>query len=169
MTTIGLVLTAYSTSLADLLLWRSITAVGYGIVYVTTQAYITVFVSTNEGTQGQAMFLASFFTGSLSGAAIGGILVDRLGFSTTFLLSAGLSATAALYVVRSLGDETGRTVARKSLLLADSRRCCGTGTSRSSRSCPPSRPRSRLPAFFTIPCPSTSKVSATASPSPGAS
>jgi len=36
------------------------------------QAYITVFVSTEEGTQGQAMFLASFFTGSLSGAAIGG-------------------------------------------------------------------------------------------------
>jgi hypothetical protein len=56
MTTIGLVLTAFSTSLADLLLWRSITAVGYGIVYVTTQAYITVFVSTKEGTQGQAMF-----------------------------------------------------------------------------------------------------------------
>ena len=67
MTTIGLVLTAFSTSLADLLLWRSITAVGYGIVYVTTQAYITVFVSTKEGTQGRAMFLASFFTGSLSG------------------------------------------------------------------------------------------------------
>src|SRR5713101_3035640 len=119
MTTIGLVLTAYSTSLADLLLWRSITAVGYGIVYVTTQAYITVFVSTKEGTQGQAMFLASFFAGSLSGAAIGGILVDRLGFSTTFLLSAGLSATAALYVLRSLGDETGRTAAKKALTLAD--------------------------------------------------
>jgi predicted MFS family arabinose efflux permease len=119
MTTIGLVLTAYSTSLADLLLWRSITAVGYGIVYVTTQAYITVFVSTEEGTQGQAMFLTSFFTGSLAGAAIGGILVDRLGFAMTFLLSAGLSAIAALYVLRSLGDETGRTVARKTLALAD--------------------------------------------------
>ena len=119
MTTIGLALTAYSTSLADLLLWRSITAVGYGIVYVTTQAYIAVFVSTKEGTQGQAMFLASFFAGSLSGAAIGGILVDRLGFSTTFLLSAGLSATAALYVLHSLGDETGRTVARRSLVLGD--------------------------------------------------
>jgi predicted MFS family arabinose efflux permease len=119
MTTIGLVLTAYSTSLADLLLWRSITAVGYGIVYVTTQAYITVFVSAKEGTQGQAMFLASFFTGSLSGAAIGGILVDRLGFAMTFLLSAGLSAAAALYVLRSLGDETGRPVASKTPKLQD--------------------------------------------------
>ena len=119
MTTIGLFLTAYSTSLADLLLWRSITAVGYGIVYVTTQAYITVFVPTKERTQGQAMFLASFFTGSLSGAAIGGILVDRLGFAMTFLLSAGLSAAAALYVLRSLGDETGRTVASKAPKLAD--------------------------------------------------
>ncbi|PWT91025.1 MAG: hypothetical protein C5B56_04485 [Proteobacteria bacterium] len=119
MTTIGLVLTAYSTSLTDLLLWRSITAVGYGIVYVTTQAYITVSVSTKEGTRGQAMFLTSFFTGSLSGAAIGGILVDRLGFSMTFVLSAGLSAIAALYVLRSLGDESGRTVARKPLALGD--------------------------------------------------
>lgn len=119
MTTIGLVLTAYSTSLADLLLWRSITAVGYGIVYVTTQAYITVFVSTKEATQGQAMFLTSFFTGSLSGAAIGGILVDRLGFAMTFLLSAGLSAIAALYVLRSLSDETARTVTRRTLALAD--------------------------------------------------
>jgi predicted MFS family arabinose efflux permease len=119
MTTIGLVLTAYSTSLADLLVWRSITAVGYGIVYVTTQAYITVFVSAKEGTQGQAMFLTSFFTGSLSGAAIGGILVDRLGFAMTFLLSAALSAAAALYVLRSLGDETGRTMASKTPKLAD--------------------------------------------------
>jgi predicted MFS family arabinose efflux permease len=119
MTTIGLVLTAYSTSLVDLLLWRSITAVGYGIVYVTTQAYITVSVSAKEGTQGQAMFLASFFTGSLSGAAIGGILVDRLGFAMTFLLSAGLSAAAALYVLRSLGDETGRTVVSKAPKLAE--------------------------------------------------
>jgi MFS family permease len=105
-TTLGLILTAYSTTLVDLLAWRSVTAVGYGIVYVTTQAYITVNVPASERTRGQAMFLASFFAGSLSGAAIGGILVDRLGFGKTFLLSALLSATAALFVMRFLGAET---------------------------------------------------------------
>jgi len=118
-TTIGLVLTAYATSMIDLLLWRSLTAIGYGIVYVTTQTYITLNVPATERTRGMAMFLASFFAGSLSGAAIGGILVDRLGFTMTFLLSALLSATAALYVLRFLRREDGEIVAKKSLAVTD--------------------------------------------------
>ena len=118
-TTAGLILTAYSTSIVDLLLWRSITAVGYGIVYVTTQAYITTYIPPAERTRGQAMFLASFFAGSLSGAAIGGILVDRLGYQMTFLFSAGLSAITAAYVSRFLGNEIGQAVAKKGLALAD--------------------------------------------------
>ena len=118
-TTIGLVLTAYSFSMIDLILWRSITAVGYGIVYVTSQAYITTHVPPAERTRGQAMFLASFFAGSLSGAAIGGILVDRLGFKTTFILSGALSALAAIYVLRFLGKEVVPAAARKGTSMAD--------------------------------------------------
>ncbi len=118
-TTAGLILTAYSTGLVDLLLWRSLTAVGYGIVYVTTQAYITTYIPPAERTRGQAMFLASFFAGSLSGAAIGGILVDRLGFQMTFLFSAGLSAIAAVFVARFLGNEAMQASTKKRLSLAD--------------------------------------------------
>jgi MFS family permease len=118
-TTIGLVLTAYATSMVDLLLWRSLTAIGYGIVYVTTQTYITLNMPVAERTRGIAMFMASFFAGSLSGAAIGGILVDRLGFTMTFLLSALLSATAALYVLHFLRREDSEVAAKKSLALAD--------------------------------------------------
>jgi MFS family permease len=118
-TTAGLILTAYSTSIVDLLLWRSVTAVGYGIVYVTAQAYITTYIPPSERTRGQAMFLASFFAGSLSGAAIGGILVDRLGYQMTFLFSAGLSAFAAIYVSRFLGNDVSQPTAPKRLTLAD--------------------------------------------------
>ncbi|MBX9847386.1 MAG: MFS transporter [Xanthobacteraceae bacterium] len=119
-TTAGLILTAYSTSLLDLVIWRSLTAVGYGIVYVTTQAYITTYVAPAERTRGQAAFLASFFAGSLSGAAIGGILVDRLGFQMTFLFSAGLSAMTAIYVARFLGNEVVQAASpKKRLTLSD--------------------------------------------------
>ena len=118
-TTAGLILTAYSTSLSDLLIWRSLTAVGYGIVYVTTQAYITTYIPPAERTRGQAMFLASFFAGSLSGAAIGGILVDRLGYQMTFLFSAGLSAIAAIYVAHFLGNEVMQAAQKKRLALSD--------------------------------------------------
>jgi MFS family permease len=118
-TTAGLILTAYSTSLLDLVVWRSLTAVGYGIVYVTTQAYITINIAPAERTRGQAAFLASFFAGSLSGAAIGGILVDRLGFQMTFLSSAGLSAMTAIYVSRFLGNEVVQAAPRKRLTTSD--------------------------------------------------
>src|SRR5262245_34522884 len=118
-TTIGLILTAYAGSMLELLLWRSLTAVGYGIVYVTTQTYITLNMPASERTRGMALFMASFFAGSLSGAAIGGILVDRLGFSMTFLLSGLLSATAALYVIRFLRREDGKLVEKRGLGVAD--------------------------------------------------
>ncbi len=99
-TTVGLVLTAYAASIVEIMLWRSLTAVGYGIVFVTAQAYISANTPVAERTRGMALFLTSFFAGSLSGAAIGGILVDRLGYVLTFLLSAVLSAAAVLFVMR---------------------------------------------------------------------
>ncbi len=137
------------------LAWRSVTAVGYGTVYVTTQTYITVNIPADERTRGMAFFLASFFAGSLSGAAIGGILVDRLGFQMTFLLSAALSAMAAVYVLRFLRTEVvaGPGRAEEELWPCRiSRRCSSTSSLRSLRSCLRSRPRSRSRASCTIRC-----------------
>jgi len=118
-TTLGLVLTAFSESMLHLLLWRSLTAIGYGLVYVTTQAYITAHFPPAERTRGQALFLTTFFAGSLCGAAIGGILVDRLGFEKTFLLSGGLSAVASFYVLRFMNKSAGQTTTKKTLALSD--------------------------------------------------
>lgn len=101
-TTAGLVLTALAQSLFDLLLWRSLTALGYGLVFITAQGYVTANTPPAQRTRGMAVFLSSFFAGSLSGSAIGGILADRLGYSPTILLSALLSAAAAVFIVRFL-------------------------------------------------------------------
>ncbi|MCA3357817.1 MAG: MFS transporter [Roseomonas sp.] len=118
-TTLGLVLTAFADSMLQLLLWRSLTAIGYGLVYVTTQAYITSHFPPAERTRGQALFLTTFFAGSLCGAAIGGILVDRLGFEKTFLLSGGLSAVASFYVLRFMSKTVAHSRTSKGLGLSD--------------------------------------------------
>lgn len=118
-TTAGLLLTAFAGSMTQLLLWRSLTAIGYGLVYVTTQAYITAHFPQAERTRGQALFLTTFFAGSLCGAAIGGILVDRLGFEKTFLVSGGLSAIASIYVLRFMSKGAGQSSGKKSLGLSD--------------------------------------------------
>jgi MFS family permease/HAMP domain-containing protein len=99
-TTAGLILTACAQTLYDLLMWRSLTALGYGLVFITAQSYITNNTPVTQRTKGMAVFLSTFFAGSLSGSAIGGILSDRLGASSTIFLSALLSVTAGLVVLR---------------------------------------------------------------------
>ncbi|MDQ8021137.1 MAG: MFS transporter [Moraxellaceae bacterium] len=101
-TTLGLVLTGLSQDFYQLLLWRSLTAIGFGAVFVTAQSYITSHTPPEQRTRGMAVFLSTFFAGSLAGASIGGILADRLGYDNTFLVSAVLSALAAIFVMRFL-------------------------------------------------------------------
>jgi predicted MFS family arabinose efflux permease len=105
--------------MTELLLWRSVTAVGYGTVFVTTQTFVTNSTVPTERTRAMAMFLATFFAGSLSGAAIGGILVDRLGYRTTFILSALLSAAAVLFAMRFLNYDRSTSAAKKGLEFVD--------------------------------------------------
>ncbi len=106
-TTAGLILTACAQSLYDLLLWRSLTALGYGLVFITAQSYVTNNTPPAQRTRGMAVFLSSFFAGSLSGSAIGGILSDRLGYGHTILLSALLSAASAVFILQFLPTNPG--------------------------------------------------------------
>lgn len=112
-TAIGLTLTGMARTVYDLLLWRSVTAVGYGIVYITCQGYVTDNTTPQNRTRGMAMFLSGFFSGSLCGAAIGGILADRIGFRTTFFVSAGLSLVSALFVFYFLHDHSKDALSTK--------------------------------------------------------
>lgn len=117
-TAVGLVLTGMAHGLYDLLVWRSITALGYGIVFITCQGYVTDHSGPKNRARGMAMFLAGFFSGSLCGAAIGGILAERIGYSMTFFLSAVLAVAAAVFVARFIEDaprESNAPVRRLSL------------------------------------------------------
>ncbi|OOV87760.1 MFS transporter [Oceanospirillum linum] len=100
LTAVGLLLTAWCDNLWQLLIVRSITAVGYGVVFITAQGYVTDNTTVENRTRGMAMFLSGFFSGSLCGAAIGGILSDRIGFEATFMLSATLSLVSAVFVMQ---------------------------------------------------------------------
>lgn len=112
-TTVGLLLTATAGSLAQLLVWRSLTAVGYGLAFITTQSYISVNTPPAQKTKAMATFISTFFAGSLSGSAIGGILADRIGYSSTILLSGLLSAAAAFVVMRFIHGSDAAAAPRR--------------------------------------------------------
>lgn len=100
LTAVGLVLTGMAQDVLQLLIWRSVTAVGYGIVFITAQSYVIDHTDPENRTKGMAIFLSAFFSGSLCGVAIGAILADRVGFELTFYLSALFSLLSALFVAR---------------------------------------------------------------------
>lgn len=103
-TATGLALTALAQDIIQLILVRSLTAVGYGMVYITAQSYVADHTTTRDRTKGMATFLGGFFSGSLCGAALGGILADRIGYQATFGLSALMSLMAAAFVYRFIGQ-----------------------------------------------------------------
>ncbi len=98
-TAFGLVATALSPNLELLLIARALTAIGYGVVFISAQGYVTDTTNTQNRTKGMSTFLSAFFSGSLCGAAIGGVLADKLGYSMTFLLAATLAVIGVILVI----------------------------------------------------------------------
>lgn len=98
-TAFGLVATALSPNLELLLIARALTAVGYGVVFISAQGYVTDTTNTQNRTKGMSTFLSAFFSGSLCGAAIGGVLADKLGYSMTFLLAATMAVIGVILVI----------------------------------------------------------------------
>ncbi|MDA9556435.1 MFS transporter [Vibrio sp.] len=109
-TAIGLTITAFVTNIEILLLTRAITAVGYGIVFISAQGYVSDTTTDKNRTKGMATFLSSFFSGSLCGAAIGGILADKLGYAPTFILSGLLALLGVLLIASFFESKQSETV-----------------------------------------------------------
>ena len=117
-TCIGLVATAFIQSLELLLVARAFTAVGYGIVFISAQGYVSDTTNDTNRTKGMATFLSAFFSGSLCGAAIGGILAEKLGYSETFML-AGLLATLSVLLVYVFFEKSNTSNSSKPVKLQD--------------------------------------------------
>ncbi len=96
---IGFAGSAYVGDLLQLLIFRSCTAVGYALVFVSAQGAIIDGTDRLNRARGLSILVASIFVAALCGPPVGGILADRLGERETFLVSATL-ALLALAVTR---------------------------------------------------------------------
>lgn len=91
----------------DLVLWRVLTGIGYGMIFIASQAWVAVNSDESSRAQGMAVFVGAVFAGTVCGPSIGGILADRIGFDGTFLVSAGVAVIAGLIVFNVLDDGEG--------------------------------------------------------------
>jgi predicted MFS family arabinose efflux permease len=111
---VGLAFTATAWCLSMLLLWRAVTALGYGLVFVAGQSYVVANTDSSNRSWGMAMFVGAVLAASICGPAIGGILAERIGFRATFAGGAGLAVLSGLLAAYLLqpGSATVNRAAR---------------------------------------------------------
>ena len=92
---VGHVGTAFATSLVQGIMWWTIAGLGYGIIFISAQAYVAQHTEQTSRATGMAGFLGAVFAAFVCGPAIGGMLADRLGYQDTLLVAAALAAVSA--------------------------------------------------------------------------
>jgi MFS family permease len=113
--TVGFVATALAHNVLDLLLWRSLCAVGYAMVFVAGQAYVLDHATPANRARSFALFVGAIMAATVCGPSIGGILADNVGVRPTFFIAA-LLAAGSIAVIRGLprkGElQSGRAAVR---------------------------------------------------------
>ncbi len=113
-------MTANAFTIYDLLLWRALAGVSWGIIFVASQGLILDHATVESRTRDIAFFVSVFMVAALCGPPIGGILADNIGFRATFYVSAALSLAAATVLFRFLpGDTVVADQAPEKLKLGD--------------------------------------------------
>ena len=114
--TIGYFGTFLAQDYYDLIAWRVLSGVGYGLIFIAAQAWVAEHTEQGNRAQGMSVFVGGVFAATICGPSIGGILAGRIGFEETFLVSAGLAAASGLIVYFMLeGVGKGRSPRRSGL------------------------------------------------------
>jgi MFS family permease len=99
----GLLGSALAHNVLDLLAWRSLCGVGYGMVFVAAQSYVLDHAPATQRASSFAIFVGAIMAAGVCGPSIGGILADNIGMRPTFTLAA-LLAVGSLLVMQKLPD-----------------------------------------------------------------
>src|SRR5262249_51111932 len=87
----GFLGSALGHNVLDLLLWRSLCGVGYGMVFVAAQSFVLDHAPATQRASSFAVFVGAIMAAGVCGPSIGGILADNIGMRPTFGLAAFLA------------------------------------------------------------------------------
>jgi MFS family permease/methyl-accepting chemotaxis protein len=95
----------YSTTVPEIIFFRTASGFGYAIATLTYQDYVLDMIPKDQRTKSLGSFTAVLVGGIFCGTAIGGILADRLGQNAVFLVSATLVIISCLLILFLLAPQ----------------------------------------------------------------
>lgn len=102
---IGYVMTGFAFGVVDLVVWRAATGIGYALITMACQGYISRTLGEGGRAKGLGVFVGAILTASVCGTALGGVLADHLGFRATFFVSAALALLSGVLVGKLLHED----------------------------------------------------------------
>jgi MFS family permease/uncharacterized membrane protein affecting hemolysin expression len=102
---LGLTMTALTDHLLAFLLWRCVTALGYGLALITAQGVVVDHTTGTNRASGLALFIGALLAAGVCGPVAGGIIADQAGASATLLVGAGAALAAAVALVLLFGRD----------------------------------------------------------------
>lgn len=92
----------FATTITEVILWRSVTGVGYALISLACQDYILDLAPKDRRYHALSVFVSVVIAGTFCGTAVGGVLADRLGPRLVFLIGAGMVLISGLLTYRFL-------------------------------------------------------------------
>lgn len=117
--TAGLIGTALAAGYWDLVVWRALSAVGYGTTFVACQGFVIESSSRDNRATGTAMMVGGITLADICGPAFGGVMAERFGQDVTFLIAAGVAVVASLLVARLMAGGSRLAEAPRHISLRD--------------------------------------------------
>ena len=100
-----------STNVIEIILFRTLSGFGYALFTLACQDYVLDIVPKDQRTRSLGIYSGVLFGGVFCGTAMGGVLADRLGMDSVFLVSAGLVLISGLLVFRLMPGRRGPPIA----------------------------------------------------------
>ena len=97
---LGFIGTGLAGNVVEVVAGRAATGLGYALVTMACQGYMSRSVRGRGRGQGLGLFVGAVLTASVCGMALGGVLVDRIGFADVFFTAAALALVSGLLAAR---------------------------------------------------------------------
>ena len=95
-----------------LVIGRTITGVGYALMYMACQGFVIDRTNLRDPGKGFAMFIGAISIAEICAPAIGGVLADRIGYRLVFIAGAAVALIAAALATRLLDQSPGGRVGK---------------------------------------------------------
>ena len=98
----GLLMLAIPLDIYAVILARSLSGVGQGMLFIGVQSYILSMASPDRKTQGASIIVFGFQGGMISGMAIGSLLVSYIGASGVFTMAGSIALLISVYAISAV-------------------------------------------------------------------